>query len=79
MTVCPNIVFGRNGRIWTCDPYTPSVVRYQTALRPDGQTILLIKIFNASPSQLLTQNLFQNLVNLLWVGFTAAGFHYLTD
>ena len=41
-------MFGRNGRIWTCDPYTPSVVRYQTALRPDGQTILLIININAS-------------------------------
>ncbi len=27
--------YGRNGRIRTCDPHTPSVVRYQTALRPD--------------------------------------------
>ena len=35
MTVCPNMLFGRNGRIWTCDHYTPSVVRYQTALRPE--------------------------------------------
>ena len=26
---------GRDGRIWTCDHHTPSVVRYQTALRPD--------------------------------------------
>ena len=72
-------MFGRNGRIWTCDHYTPSVVRYQTALRPDGQTILLIKIFNASPSAILTQNLFQNLVNLLRIGFTTTGFHHLTD
>ena len=28
-------LFGRDDRIWTCDHHTPSVVRYQTALRPD--------------------------------------------
>ena len=26
---------GRNGEIWTRDPYHPKVVRYQAALRPD--------------------------------------------
>ena len=25
--------FGRSGQIWTDDPYTPSIVRYQAALR----------------------------------------------
>ena len=27
--------FGRDDRIRTCDPHTPSVMRYQAALRPD--------------------------------------------
>ena len=27
--------YGRNGGIWTHDPYTPSIVRYLTALRSD--------------------------------------------
>ena len=31
---------GRDGGIWTHDHYTPSVVRYQTALRPEWLTIL---------------------------------------
>ena len=26
---------GRDDRIRTCDPHTPSVMRYQAALRPD--------------------------------------------
>ena len=26
---------GRNGRIRTCDPHTPSVMRYQAALLPE--------------------------------------------
>jgi hypothetical protein len=28
-------VIGRDDRIRTCDPHTPSVMRYQAALRPD--------------------------------------------
>ena len=28
---------GRDDRIRTCDPHTPSVMRYQAALRPDRQ------------------------------------------
>ena len=28
--------FGRDGRIWTDDHYTPSVVRYQAALHPES-------------------------------------------
>lgn len=28
-------IFGRDDRIRTCDPHTPSVMRYQAALRPD--------------------------------------------
>ena len=56
MTVCPNIVFGRNGRIWTCDHYTPSVVRYQTALRPEWLTILR-KIMYIARAIYFSQNL----------------------
>ena len=33
MTVFGKI--GRDDRIRTCDPHTPSVMRYQAALRPD--------------------------------------------
>ena len=29
------IINGRGDRIRTCDPHTPSVMRYQAALRPD--------------------------------------------
>ena len=32
--------FGRNGEIWTRDPYHPKVVRYQAALRPDRFIII---------------------------------------
>ena len=31
------IFHGRADRIRTCDPFTPSEVRYQTALRPDSE------------------------------------------
>jgi hypothetical protein len=30
-------IIGRDDRIRTCDPHTPSVMRYQAALRPDRQ------------------------------------------
>ena len=30
-----NGIFGRDERIRTSDPHTPSVMRYQAALRPD--------------------------------------------
>ncbi len=30
---------GRGDRIRTCDPHTPSVMRYQAALRPDRGTV----------------------------------------
>ena len=56
MTVYPNLMFGRNGRIWTCDPYTPSVVRYQTALRPEWLTILR-KIMYIARAIYFSQNL----------------------
>ena len=56
MTVCPNILFGRNGRIWTCDHHTPSVVRYQTALRPEWLTILR-KIMYIARAIYISQNL----------------------
>ena len=35
----PVTAFGRSGRIRTCDPHTPSVMRYQTALRSDAANI----------------------------------------
>jgi hypothetical protein len=31
--------FGRDDRIRTCDPHTPSVMRYQAALRPDRPAV----------------------------------------
>jgi hypothetical protein len=31
---------GRDDRIRTCDPHTPSVMRYQAALRPDRDAAL---------------------------------------
>jgi hypothetical protein len=33
-------LIGRDDRIRTCDPHTPSVMRYQAALRPDRQVAL---------------------------------------
>ena len=30
------ILIGRSGGIWTHDPYTPSIVRYQAALHSDA-------------------------------------------
>ncbi len=33
--ICYNGIFGRDERIRTSDPHTPSVMRYQAALRPD--------------------------------------------
>ena len=30
-----SLIYGRDDRIRTCDPHTPSVMRYQAALRPD--------------------------------------------
>ena len=35
--IARNRFFGRDDRIRTCDPHTPSVMRYQAALRPDRQ------------------------------------------
>ena len=53
---CITTMFGRNGRIWTCDHYTPSVVRYQTALRPEWLTILR-KIMHIARAIYFSQNL----------------------
>ena len=41
LSICSPCFIGRDDRIWTCDHHTPSVVRYQTALRPERDAILL--------------------------------------
>jgi hypothetical protein len=36
--LCDRFMSGPGGRIRTCDPHNPIVVRYQTALRPESRT-----------------------------------------
>ena len=48
LSACFITKYGRNGGIWTHDPYTPSIVRYLAALRSDSKTFHALHMSDAA-------------------------------